>query len=742
MESYELPATEPGPTDQWHQVGNAALTATAHRDGRVELYATTRSMVRLTGRRSTWGLPATTPGALDVTWLPGGARWQGTLASSDTPEPIRITRTVTAPFEALPGLRIDVEVTGLSASTWWEERWVPEVFPLLVGGLMSRWCPPPPGTGPADALVWTSLYATSAVSRRLTDAARRACARTMRPALRPAPDLGGVTWVPRRSVPPSRLDPPPMAGRAAWFDRALPHVVVASLDHEHDEDVRLDPSGTIRRRITPDGSGTWRGSFAVAFDESPWRLDARVAALRALDPAAVRDSWASTIALEGLRSDAAAELPWHGAYLLGARQHDEVLGTYVAQGSAYSFVHGLQGAPRDYAIFSVPLTLLDPDAAREQLRVILRMTTRRGVVQYAHTGRGMTTSGGIHTAPTDLPLFVLWAVSEWVLATGDRSLLDEQVHFWPPRPERTVSSTVRDRLLLAWHRLRDDIGVGPHGLVRVGSGDWADPISAMVPDRRAFHTHGESGFNTGFAAYVLPRAAWLLDGTHPDDAAAMRAFGWAAADALAATWNGRWFLRGFDGQGGAVGDDHLFVDGQVWALVAAVGSDEQRRHLVDEIWERCVLPSPIGATILDRPHAVRFGMLAPGWDCNGGVWAAINALLAWGVARHDGDRAWQLVERQSLAAHARAYPDVWYGRWSGPDAYNAWFGSRPGETFVQPATPMQEWPVLNANAHAGPLLAAVRALGIEADRDGLRVHPRPGAPTGWTLRTRLGDLRG
>lgn len=741
MESYVLPATASGPDDQWHQVGNAALTATAHRDGRIELYATARSMVRLSGRRSRWGLAGAAPGALDTTWLPGGARWQGSLTGRGADAPIRFTRTVTAPFDDLPGLRIDVEVTGLPAPTQWEERWVPEVYPLLVGGLMSRWCPPPPGTAPGDALVWSALYATSALSRRLTDAVRRRLAATMRPGLRPLPSLGGVTWVPRHAVAPRRIDPPPMSGRPAWFDRTLPHVVVASLDHDRADEVQPDGSGTVRRRIVPDDSGTWRGSFAVALDDSPWRLDGHLARLRALEPEAERDRWASTIRLDGLRSDAATEMPWHGAYLLGARQRDDLLGTYVAQGSAYSFIHGLQGAPRDYAIFSVPLTLLDPAAAREQLRVILRMTTRRGIVQYAHTGRGMTTSGGIHAAPTDLPLFVLWAVTEWILTTGDRSLLDEQVAFWPPHP-RGTTSTVRDRLLLAWQRLRDDIGTGPNGLVRVGSGDWADPISAMVADRRAFHAHGESGFNTGFAAYTLPRAAWLLDDTHPADAEAMRCFARATADALADTWNGRWFLRGFDGRGGGVGDTHLFVDGQVWALIAGIGTGEQRRRLVDEIWERCVEPSPIGATILDRPHPVRFGMLAPGWDCNGGVWAAINALLAWGVSLHDGDRGWRLVERQSLAAHARAYPEVWFGRWSGPDAYNAWFGSRPGETFVQPATPMQEWPVMNANAHAGPLLAAMRALGVEADRDGLCVRPRPGGPTGWTLHTGLGVLQG
>jgi hypothetical protein len=125
------------------------------------------------------------------------------------------------------------------------------------------------------------------------------------------------------------------------------------------------------------------------------------------------------------------------------------------------------------------------------------------------------------------------------------------------------------------------------------------------------------------------------------------------------------------------------------------------------------------------------------------VWAAVNAFATMGLAAHDAAVAWDLVVRQSLAAHARAYPDVWYGIWSGPDAYNAHFGSRPGETFVQPATPMAEYPVMNANAHAGPLLALLAALGVTAHPDGVRVEPRDApVPQEWTLHTALGNFTG
>ncbi|MCC5954013.1 MAG: hypothetical protein JJU45_18105, partial [Acidimicrobiia bacterium] len=157
------------------------------------------------------------------------------------------------------------------------------------------------------------------------------------------------------------------------------------------------------------------------------------------------------------------------------------------------------------------------------------MISSSGVMHYAHCGRGMCTSGGIHAAPTDLGLFLMWALTECAWATGDEAFLDAVMPFWCRRAggEQVHSSTVRQRALLAWPDLAERIGVGDRGLVRVGSGDWSDPISAMVPDRAQFRRRGESTFNTGVAAWVLPRAAALLEGTHPGEAAEMRS--WAEA---------------------------------------------------------------------------------------------------------------------------------------------------------------------------------------------------------------------
>lgn len=244
-------------------------------------------------------------------------------------------------------------------------------------------------------------------------------------------------------------------------------------------------------------------------------------------------------------------------------------------------------------------------------------------------------------------------------------------------------------------------------------------------------------YNSAFACYVIPRLADLLASRFPREAEDMRAMANQLRAATRDTWNGSWFRRATDGRGGVIGDDRLFLDANAWCLIAGIGDHAQQDILVDQIMSRLVDPSPIGPLCLDRPIAVRGGILAPGWDTNGGTWAALSGLLAWGLSLHRPEAAVECLRKQTFASHAAAYPGQWTGIWSGPDAFNAPYARDPGGTFIQPATPMAEFPVMNANANAGVMLAVIRVLGLEPAPDGLAV--RRDSPLGaWRLSTALG----
>ncbi len=693
--------------DVWHQVGNDRITATAHADGSVTLYAWEEGLVRLS-----LPIPLGAPAGLRTRFGFGYAQWE-CLAGD-----LRIVRRVWAPFGETTGLRVDVSLEGELPPAF-TERWRFAPFPLLVGGLMSRRIGAPRTATLGERTLWEAMLAASTISRAATDAVRRGLGWRLRLRPRIDPALGAVLLEPATSGrDPSRrslLPRVPGPVFVAALGGGAPILRAAARGRRTDVDAEVTLSGGSRQATL---------SFAVGYAKREDVPDV-VEALRSASPHESARRWHGVWRLELPSAPALErETSWHALYLRSAQVRDAVFGcSYLPQGSAYAYIHGLQGAPRDYAIASLPLSLVDPAGARDLLCLCLRLVRRDGSLHYAHTGAGAATSAGIHAAPSDLPLFLLWAVTDYVWAARDRSLLDE----------------ARPALLRAFRHLRDGVGLGPHGLLRAGSGDWNDPITAFAPSRRAFHRRGESSFNSALAAYVLPRAAELL----PEEAPAMRALAEGLREAMAAAWAGRWFLRGYDGDGGELGRDHLFLDANALCLVARLGTDAQREALADAIVSRCCDPSPIGPTILDRPHPVRAGLLPAGWDTNGGVWAFVSALTVWGLALHDPERAWRCLEKQTLAAHARAYPHVWYGIWSGPDAYNGHFGERPGETYVQPATPMREFPVMNSNAHAGPLLALLKALGVESTPEGVAVlRPPPRAAGAWRLSTPLARLAG
>ncbi|RIK09126.1 MAG: hypothetical protein DCC49_07460 [Acidobacteria bacterium] len=717
----------------WHLIANPRITALAHAGGWIDIYSATAGLIRLTtgsNRRSQWRI--TDRNGVVIRPQDVGTRFGMSYAEWQYEDhEIKVRRRVHVLPDGPPALKIETEIDSDIRGNFCEDFSL-DPLPLLIGGLMSRYTRASSEASLAEKIQWDATLVVTSISRSVTDLYRSAASKLMRYRFE-ASDYRVVAF-PNRS---------PRGDGPTLMQIGMPVVYMTSAG-----DDSLAPSRDPRSLQLASGfEGDARFAVVVGLGDGHDSIDEYVKSMsrasRAETASAQRQAWSLSFEAssgDDLPKAIERESAWHATYLKSLQVHDDYFDArYPSQASAYGFIHGLQGAPRDYAISTVPLTLIDPAGAREALEVIMRMTRPSGAMHYAHTGRGQVVSGGIHSYPSDLPIFLLWALTEYVWATGDFEFLSREIPFYPK--ERETASTVAERIELAFRYLRDELGCGEHGLLRVGSGDWSDPITAMAPDRKAFHERGESGFNTGFAAYALPRAAALMQGRTAEE---MRDFANILSAAMEQTWNGNWFYRGFDGRGVPLGNDHLFLDGQVFCLIADIGG--RREELASVIKERLMDPSKIGPTILDKPHRVRFGILPPGWDCNGGVWAAINGLAAWGLSLADASIGWECLSKQLLRAHARAYPHIWYGIWSGPDAYNSWMGDREGETFVQPATPMAEFPQPNSNAHAGPLLGLMRVLGIEAGPNGLEVRGRPGADNlpfdSWRLSchlTRLGS---
>lgn len=732
--------------DHWHQVGNDRFTAEAHAGGWFTIYRWERGLTRLSNDKLSPPERLAGVGSLfganselllqllrhrapancswKVYWGMGYAEW---LCECDG---VKIKRRVSAPFGDDPILLIDVElqfedwfVGKHGASLTYREDWAIEPYAITLPAPMTKFGNPPKGKTPSEKVAW---YATTAVSGAL-----RKTAELWRSSYKYLTDFEIENDDERKIVvahPSVRhVLPLPDRERRSWRD-LYPEPIFMAVRHFSQDVVQKVVVQKYKKgvRFTGEAKCEGKNEFKISFIFGWGERDKIKTYVDKYRHTGESKNWRGATTSIQIRDESwlEREMAWHSYYLRSMLVKDYYFEChFLPQGSAYSYLHGMHGAPRDYMLSCVPMIYLEPQLAREMLVQTMMLMKPSGEIVYAHGGFGMTSdAGGLHSAPTDLPIFLLWALVEYLGATDDEDFLDEEIPYYPKEAKK--SSSVKERIELAWYYLRHKVGRGPHGLLRVGSGDWNDPISLMVPSRRAFTKNGESCFNTAFAVYVLPKVAVLVERWNERLAEEMGRYASLLRKAMEETWTGGWYLRGYDGRGGAIGADTLFLDSNVWCLIAGIGGEERIKILIENIWKLLDEPSPIGATILNKPVKVKFGYLADGWDCNGGVWCALNGLLAWGYSLYDPEKAWQSLLKQSLTAHARAYPHVWYGIWSGPDAYNAHWAQQPGETFIHPVTPMQEYPIMNSNAHALPLLALIKLLGIEPNGTKLEIVPR------------------
>lgn len=479
----------------------------------------------------------------------------------------------------------------------------------------------------------------------------------------------------------------------------------------HKRKIVVEPSKAINMRY----------AYGYTYNVDDMFIPQRYTEQNALEK--VIDSWKKRLAYFATPSDSylQREIAWHSYYILSSSYYRKYFDLHiVSQGGSYLFMHGYDGAPRDYCIFSVSLNYIDTKLSKEILKFIMMSTYKNGEIPYANYGDVVPARIDL-VRPSDLDIFFLWALVEYVFSSRDFDFLNEKAPFYDS--DANEESTVLDHIKVAFRHLFDVVGVGENGLIKFRTGDWSDGIRFFAQNIESLEKNGESGFNTAFAIAILPKVADMVrrfDRSFADEILKKTS---ELRSAFEKTWNGKWYLRGIEGNGKPLGDDRIFLEPQVWALIASL-EENRMRTLIDSI--RAYLETPLGAMIVYPPSdevEKRTG-LSLGTDVNGGIWPAINSLLTWAYSLYDNNLAWESFKKNTLANHAELYPNIWYGIWSGPDSYNSPKSSRPGEAAVQYATSLADFPVMNANSHANPILALVKIVGIDADSEGIKISPK------------------
>ncbi len=528
--------------------------------------------------------------------------------------------------------------------------------------------------------------------------------------------------------------------RELWGDRTDRPVPKRAADDPGADSRQLTVQGdgqhvilALRVPVTVPAGGSVTRRFGFGYVPGGGSSDAAVAELRSgfaeLAPAAV-ESWRKRLvwaAFPGL-DDAPViqrELAWDAYHAAAGASYDEYRGVRViGQGGAYRYIHGLEGAIGDLALFAEAMTLVDPDLARDTLEYAL--STQHGAADatpyrypYATTGVGEFSDVGIYTQRSDAYFVLPAAVARYVALTRDFDFLDTDLDYWPKSAGEhdTVLGHLRSTLTYA----TDTLGLGARGLIAMGTGDYADGVLQMT-DQTTTPAGTSSTYNAGFVLDGFPLLADVVESRDAELAADVRQLFSSQAVALEdEAWDGTRYQRGFVDNGDPLVPEVLFLEPQLFPIVSGAVDGERADALLALIDDR--LETDIGAmsnVALEEGGGGSGGVDQP---LVGGIWPVANAWLTAAYGRRDPDAGWSSLVRNTLAAHAEAYPDLWYGIWTGPDSFNGPAHERPGEADAHAATALTDYPALNAHIHTSPLRALVGLLGIRGTAAGLVIEP-------------------